>query len=815
MKLLLAAVFLGVAILGRAQATRIEVRADQVLHPVSRYLTGACIEDVNHEIYGGLYSQMVFGESFQEPATATVKGFKAFGGNWRVRGAELHGSGSAGDKLVSELPPFADGEVGVEVFVADDRCSNAGLIARVSRPGVGADEFDGYEIALNAAAQTARLGRHRHNWALIQDAPCEVPVGQWVSLAVKFDGSTLEVLVNGKSIMRHDDARAALLSGTVGLRQFQPEARYRNLWVKTGGVTQRLPFASGLAGFEVSGLWRPVLAGSATGTLSLEGDRPFVGTQAQRLTFIQGQGRLGVENQGLNRWGMYFVEGKPYEGVVWARSEAPADLFVALENEDGSQALAEKRLSVTTGDWQRLTFTLKPSRTVPHGRLAIALGKPGSVVLGYAFLQPGDWGRFKHLPVRRDVAEALIDQGITVLRYGGSMVNHQEYRWKHMIGPRERRRPYHGTWYAHSSNGWGIPDFMAFSEAAGFAYAPAFCMDETPRDMADFIQYATGRASGEWGRQRAADGHRAPFRLKYIELGNEESVDENYWRKFKPMAEAIWAQDSEIILVVGDFFYNQVIKDPFNFSGGAVKTLAAHKKILDLAREHGREVWFDIHINTEQPPQPGALAGELSFIDQLARLSPGAKYKVVIFEFNAGNHSQKRALANALAINRLERDGRVTIATSANGLQPDGQNDNDWDQGLLFLNPSQVWLQPPGYVTRMYSRNYLPLSVACEVTGGNGALDASAQRSADGRALVLQTVNPTDRPVTAQVHLAGFAPRKPVAQATELSGPWEARNTAAQPNAIAPRERSWPRALKEGPADYTFPPYSVTVLRFE
>src|SRR5580704_6500063 len=46
---------------------RIEVRADHVLHPVSRYMTGACIEDVNHEVYGGIYSQMIFGESFQEP----------------------------------------------------------------------------------------------------------------------------------------------------------------------------------------------------------------------------------------------------------------------------------------------------------------------------------------------------------------------------------------------------------------------------------------------------------------------------------------------------------------------------------------------------------------------------------------------------------------------------------------------------------------------------------------------------------------------------------------------------------------------------
>ena len=35
--------------------------------------------------------------------------------------------------------------------------------------------------------------------------------------------------------------------------------------------------------------------------------------------------------------------------------------------------------------------------------------------------------------------------------------------------------------------------------------------------------------------------------------------------------------------------------------------------------------------------------------------------------------------------------GGPPVTTSANCLQPDGQNDNGWDQGLLFLNPSQVW----------------------------------------------------------------------------------------------------------------------------
>ncbi len=155
--------------------------------------------------------------------------------------------------------------------------------------------------------------------------------------------------------------------------------------------------------------------------------------------------------------------------------------------------------------------------------------------------------------MRRDVAEGLIDQGITVLRYGGSMVNNAEYRWKKMIGPRDRRPPYAGHWYRYSSNGWGIVDFMDFCEAAGFEYIPAFNIDETPQDMADFIEYAKGPADSEWGRKRVADGHPKPYRLPYMELGNEERVDDEYAAKFEALAKAIWAKDRDVILVVGDF----------------------------------------------------------------------------------------------------------------------------------------------------------------------------------------------------------------------------------------------------------------------
>src|SRR5262249_37250449 len=234
-----------------------------------------------------------------------------------------------------------------------------------------------------------------------------------------------------------------------------------------------------------------------------------------------------------------------------------------------------------------------------------------------------------------------------------------EYRWKKMIGPRDRRPPYRGTWYPQSSNGWGIPDFLDFCEAAGFLAIPAFNADETPQDMADFVAYANGPADSPWGKKRAADGHPQPYRLRHLEIGNEERIDERYWQRFRAIAEAVWAADPDVVLVVGDFVYGKPITDPERVTGAAsgITDFSAHRKILELAKKHNREVWFDVHVGTERPGALGEVAVVPTYVDALSRLADGAKHKVVVFELNANNHAQRRALANAEALGMLQQLG--------------------------------------------------------------------------------------------------------------------------------------------------------------
>jgi mono/diheme cytochrome c family protein len=179
--------------------------------------------------------------------TSPVEGFTAHGGTWRVADGELHASAGPGPKLVADLPAFAEGETGVEVFFPHHKSGgNAGLIVKVSDCGVGADRFNGYEVTLDTAGHLV-FGRHRQNWRGIRNVPCDVPVGRWIPLVVKMTATTIEVLVDGKSILQYEDIEAPLKSGRVGLRPWQREARFRNFWISTGGRRTDIPFVDARA----------------------------------------------------------------------------------------------------------------------------------------------------------------------------------------------------------------------------------------------------------------------------------------------------------------------------------------------------------------------------------------------------------------------------------------------------------------------------------------------------------------------------------------------------------------------------------------
>ena len=143
---------------------------------------------------------------------------------------------------------------------------------------------------------------------------------------------------------------------------------------------------------------------------------------------------------------------------------------------------------------------------------------------------------------RPDVVQAIKDVHPAILRWGGSACDPGEYRWKQGIGDRDRRTPFRNkVWGRIDPNDVGIDEFCQFCELTGVEPLICLSFSDGPQSAADLVEYCNGETNTPWGAKRAANGHPAPYRVKYWQVGNEISGDdENYLkplRRFCPRHE--------------------------------------------------------------------------------------------------------------------------------------------------------------------------------------------------------------------------------------------------------------------------------------
>ena len=69
-------------------------------------------------------------------------------------------------------------------------------------------------------------------------------------------------------------------------------------------------------------------------------------------------------------------------------------------------------------------------------------------------------------------------------------------------------------------------------------------LSRTYKEALEEIEYTIGDANTKWGGQRAKDGHPAPFKLMYVEMGNEDWFDRSgsYDGRFAQFYDAIKAK---------------------------------------------------------------------------------------------------------------------------------------------------------------------------------------------------------------------------------------------------------------------------------
>ena len=670
-----------------------------------------------------------------------VANFVQFDNLWQVNDGILQLTTNGHGKIIYQGPQLERGSCEVEVRLDGSR-PIAGFIIDVQEPGTGADRFRGYEVALDCDDRTFVFGKHDNNWQPIANFAVSFSPKEWNLLRVEFDGRAATVYLNGKKIYSYtDDSATPLMYGKVGLRSFDGPASFRNL--KINDVPIHLAYAP----IGVSKIWEAV----GQGTFEHDATQHLTGQYSQKLS---GQAGTAVANKGLNKWGIALTEGQPMQGCVYLKGDAQK-AFVALQNIDGSVEYARQELTGVGAEWQRFAFTLTPDATDSLARFVVGLASEGTLWADQAMLYTDSY------PFRSDLTEAFRQQGLTFLRYGGTMVNAAHYMTKNMIGNRELREPYTGHWYAHSTNGFAIPEFVEFARLIGAEPTFAINIEDNPADVLALLKEIE------------------PYHLHYIEIGNEENIGTTALSAYKHYVERFLTLYDAIHAVYPDLKF-------INAAWWRPDDETTMKYVFDQL--DGKCDYWDYHPWTETFAEAKAIEAEIKNMQALfLKWNPATAMRCAILEENGNTHDMARALAHAEMLNIVRRmDGFVAMDSPANALQPYMQNDNGWDQGQIFFSPSSTWNQPPYYAQQIAARTHQPLLVGTAYK--NASIDITATRNQAGDTLVVHVVNSLTSTRIIKFNLNGFGQVQSLKSYAVHATDIHAENTPQQPRKIFVRE---------------------------
>jgi len=125
--------------------------------------------------------------------------------------------------------------------------------------------------------------------------------------------------------------------------------------------------------------------------------------------------------------------------------------------------------------------------------------------------------------IRKDVVAALKDIKVPNVRWPGGCFG-DEYHWRDGVGPVEgRRSTVNANWgNAGEPNTFGTDEFMDFVDQIGAeAYVSINIGSGTVQEAADWLAYMTAPVESSAGKERAANGHPEPYKVRYLGLGNE------------------------------------------------------------------------------------------------------------------------------------------------------------------------------------------------------------------------------------------------------------------------------------------------------
>lgn len=530
---------------------------------------------------------------------------------------------------------------------------------------------------------------------------------------------------------------------------------------------------------------------------------------------------VGMRNDGFD--GIAVKGGAKYDFSVFFRNgdDKKKDVRIVLVGE-GNIVLGEATITAEGKAWKKYTAEITASADYDRANLQLLCLETGVLDVDMVSLMPQD--TYKGHGIRRDMAEALEALNPKFMRFPGGCVIHgggdgfwNTYRWKTTIGPKEQRRGLKNTWGYHQSMGLGYYEYFQLCEDMGMQPLPILpcgvsCqgtnggwgmktqaqdvvpmseMDEWLQDALDLIEWANGDVNTTWGKKRAEQGHPAPFNLKYLGIGNEEKITKEFEERFKYMYKVIREKHPEIV-IVGTAGPGSHKGNP-DFDNGWRIAEEIDLAILDEHYYEQKEYFLNNQHNYDNYPRD-------------------RKTKVYLGEYASKDRKLQDALAEALYLLGIERNGDVVTMTSYAPLFAK-KNHESWNPDLIYFDNTKVYPTCSYYVQQMFGTtdgHYYYGDVAT-VENGDKHQGASCVLNTEKGELYIKYVNAAGEAKNVNIDMSRFKSVQPQATITSISGqPWQQNYFDGEP--IKPVTKDIKVSKK---MTVTAEPYSCSVIRIK
>lgn len=522
---------------------------------------------------------------------------------------------------------------------------------------------------------------------------------------------------------------------------------------------------------------------------------------------------LNVESKGAltnTGWdGIVLKKNAKYNFSVFAKTNSKNALKIRLL--DGNKIAAESEIKLTNKDWQKFEIEMTSAIDTKTARLEIV--PETNVSLDMISLFPQDTYKGRKNGLRKDLVQIIADLKPKFVRFPGGCIVHGYdldtfYRWQTTIGKLEERKYMHNLWGYHQTMGLGYQEYFQLCEDIGAEPVPVVAagtscqfrrvlqlvkLEDMPayiQEVLDLIEWANGDAkTTKWGKVRAENGHPKPFNLKYIAVGNEDQITDEYCKRYAMIQDAIQKKYPEITVIgnVGARWAG------YDYVEGHLFSKAIKTPIVD-EHYYVNASWFVTHQD---------------FYDSYDRNGP----KIYIGEYAGRNKERtssiETALGAAMHLANIERNGDVVVMTSYAPLFAK-KGYCQWHPDLIYFDNTEIYPTIDYYVQKIFGNNtgdtYIKSEVSLNKTieGVNERVSASLVKDSQSGDIIVKIINLLPVEIAMNFEI-GEIKNERTAIKTVLTGDFEC--TQAKPVESTSK--------LSGKFTETLPPNSFVTIRFK